>query len=140
MIYKDLKQLGFSEDYSISLNKEDNLSYIRSLSRVPVVYIIKTNKKLVRLKGSSDIIYIGMSGNLRLRIKTLFKDLIPEGYYKISFNHTAREDVMRIIKETDNKLFITYLKHDNPREMESKLLTLYRKHHIESPPLNNQRT
>lgn len=139
MPYRNLKQLNFTENYFISPNKQDNLSYVRSLPAVPGVYAIVANNNLVRLKGASDIIYIGQTKNLRNRIKTLFKYLIPENVYRITYNHTARPGLMKILNETDYNLSITFLAHNNPREVERKLLTAYCNNHIETPPLNNQR-
>jgi excinuclease UvrABC nuclease subunit len=139
MSYRNLKQLGFSNYYSISPNKENNLFYLKNIPRVSGVYIITANKKIPRLKGGSKIIYIGKTNNLRNRIKILFKHLIPENTYKISYNHTAREGLMEIINETEYSPSIIYLEYSKPKKLESKLLLAYRKCHIETPPLNNQR-
>lgn len=140
MPYNNLKQLGFTDYFQISLSdKKINLSYIRNLRRISCVYAIVADKKFSRLKGEADIVYIGQTKNIQTRVKTLFKDIIPENVYRITYNHTAREGMKKILNETDYKLYFTYLEHPEPKKIERKLLIAYCKNHIETPPLNNQR-
>ncbi|MFH0972827.1 MAG: hypothetical protein V1768_02430 [Patescibacteria group bacterium] len=142
MHYKDLKDFGFlngDNEYIIFDNKEKNLSFIKKVPNESGVYIIFANREIQRLKGKSNIIYIGKSEALRDRLKDLFMYLLPYGAYDYFRPHTARTAMMKILKETNLKLTISYIKKSNPREFESRLIVKYCNSHIEPPPLNNQR-
>ncbi len=139
MPYRNLKDLGFTKEYMISGNKEENLNFIKNAPRNSGIYIILADKDIPRLKGQSNVVYIGKSDALCDRLKNLFMYLLPYGVYDRIGPHTARKALMKIIEETDLKLSISYIKHENPRELESKLIVAYCNNHIEPPPLNNQR-
>ena len=51
---------------------------------------------------------------------------------------SSAEGMMKILNETDCKLYFTYLSHPDPKKIKLKLLTAYRNNHIETPQLNNQ--
>jgi len=82
-------------------------------------------------------LYLGKSGNLRNRLKYLLKHFLPEGFAGNWGKHTAREALSKIIKETEIIPRLCFLEHDEPRVIESKLLSAFYHNHIEAPPLNN---
>ena len=82
----------FLKDYLV--NKE----LVLSMPKVGGVYIVTTDNELERLKGKSDILYIGRSGNLRRRIKYLLKYFLPPKFAGNWGRHTAR-DALKIILE-----------------------------------------
>ena len=139
MPHRNLKDLGFTKEYIISENKEDNFNFIKRVPRESGIYVILSDKNIQRLKDQSNIVYIGESDTLCDRLRNLFMYLLPHDSFNQFGPHTARKAMMKILEETDLKLSISYIKKDNPRELESKLIVAYCNSHIEPPPLNNQR-
>jgi hypothetical protein len=139
MPYRNLKKLGFCKPTLISLEKEINQNFVLSVPCKSGVYIVMIQNNIKRLRGESNILYIGRSRNLQRRMKYLLKYFLPSDFVGNWGRHTARNAIKVIIEETDYKPEITYCVFDNYKEMESRLLQAYCKNHIEGPPLNNQR-
>jgi hypothetical protein len=139
MPYNTLKKFKLSDRVLITNNFEQNKNIVMSMPACGGVYLLTTDRELERLKGASDILYIGRSGNLRKRAKQLFKYLLPEDFADWKGKHTASVAVEKILKETSIKIFISYVTCGNYKELETELLQKYCKNHIETSPLNNQR-
>ena len=88
------------------------------------VYVIRTaNARPVgRLRGASDLIYIGQ-GNLRARLKA----------------HT-RGWLLGLIHTAVGGLEVAFARSPDPRRDEITLLFRYLTDHLELPPANNSRT
>jgi hypothetical protein len=137
----DLKKYGFKDWLEIRTDKacyNYNKELILKLPREKGVYVIKANKPIGRLKGCSDIIYVGQ-GTIRNRIQVLIRSFLPLNFREYSSKHTARESFERVARELDLKLKLSYTIVKNPRETEKQLLKAYCRDHIEPPPLNNTR-
>lgn len=139
MPYSNLQQLGFGNKFVISEDKETNKRFVESVPFKSGVYAIVADKPISRLKGKSEILYLGKTSNLRRRLKHLLKYFLPDYYVGRWGRHTARKMLKIIFEETDIKPAIVYLVHSNPRVAERKLLQGYYLTHLETPPLNNQR-
>lgn len=134
-----MRTLEFCEEAEITLDINKNKELVLAIPRKSGVYLIVGDKRIKRLSGESDVIYIGRSGNLHKRIKYLLKELLPSDFASNWGRHTAREALKKILESTDIKTRIKYSVCSNYKELETKLLQKYCKDHIEGPPLNNQR-
>jgi len=139
MPYRNLKELGFRKPQLISTDKEINKKFVLSVPRESGVYVVMVQCDIKRLRGQSNILYIGRSRNLQRRMKYLLKYFLPADFVGSWGRHTARDAIKTIITETDHKPEISYRVFSNYKDMESVLLQAYCKNHIEGPPLNNQR-
>ena len=139
MSYQILKQFKLSNKELVTKDLQKNKDFVMSVPTNSGVYIITANKELERLRGKSDILYIGRSGNLRRRMKYLLKYFLPPEFAGNWGRHTARNALKTILDETDTKVYISYVACSNYKEIETKLIQKYCKNHIETPPLNNQR-
>lgn len=90
------------------------------------IYIISTNFKFPRLKGKTDILYIGKASNLRRRLLTFPKQK----------GRTAIKRFL-ILERNGFKLLFSIKKSNHPKELEKRYLVLYEKLHLELPPLNH---
>jgi hypothetical protein len=109
---------------------------IRQVPLKPGVYIFRLiqGATLARLKGNSDIIYIGSTRKGRRTLRDRLKDhLSPRGVgYRLK----------RVINEVGSvevawRVFDT---HEGAQACERQLLKRFEKDHIELPPLNHQET
>jgi len=139
MPYTILKKFKLSKKLLVFTDKSKNKELVLSIPAVGGVYVVTANKEFERLRGGSDILYIGRTGNLRRRIKYLLKYFLPKEFAGNWGKHTARDALKTILEETDIKVFISFVECKNYKEIETLLLQKYCKNHIESPPLNNQR-
>ena len=113
---------------------------VRQVPQKPGVYIFRLIRgaTLARLKGNSDIIYIGSTKKGKRTLRDRLKDhLSPRG---------DRRDLgyrlKRVIKEVGSvevacKVFDS---HEGARACERQLLKRFEQDHIELPPLNRQET
>lgn len=98
------------------------------------VYIIRTDKSFGRLKGSSDILYIGKTntkGGFKTRMKQYFNPG-PSQLTNIRINNFLN----------NNHVFmeILFLKDNDPESLERDLLKKYMEEHLELPPFNRNST
>ena len=140
MLSKDLKKFGFSAWTKIIEDYAYNRNLILKLPKNKGTYVIRADKSISRIKGQSDIIYIGQ-GKIQSRIQQLLRSYLPINFRNYSNKHTAREAFERILNETELELEFSYVVVDTEevKEIESRLLKLYCKDHIEPPPCNNTR-
>ncbi len=139
MPYTILKKFKLSEKVQVLEDETKNKELVLLIPKLSGIYIVTANKEFERLRGKSDILYIGRTGNLRRRMKYLLKYFLPPKFAGNWGKHTARKALKTILEETDIKVYISYVTCSNYKEIETKLLQKYCKNHIESPPLNNQR-
>jgi len=138
MMSVSLKKDGFNDWLEIGSDYEHNKELVLKLRRDKGVYVIRAHKPIVRIKGESDIIYIGQ-GTIQSRIQVLLRSFLPMNFREYYAKHTAREGFERVMKETDIKLELSCAIAKDPREKERRLLMAYCNDHIEPPPLNNTR-
>lgn len=118
-----LEQFGFKEWHSMR-----HLSG----SKIPVlngVYVIKLNKQFGRLKGTSDILYIGSTGDLNQRIIV--------NYIQGSGGETTqRIHEYLFVKNYIEAVEISWVLTNEQAQLERKLKTQYDEEHHELPPWN----
>jgi len=127
---KSLKKYGFGEWYAFSIANKEKILNILPYKKG--VYILKYNSLVYRLKGKSDILYIGKTiSGLNYRINFYFNP------------GPSQETSKRINSYLKNKKFgnlkISFkvmISKDRTRELEKKLLCRYDNDHEELPPWN----
>lgn len=117
---------------STSLKKFSKwLPFVKNtLSAIPDkegLYILRINRKIGRLKGNSDILYIGKStSGLRSRLSCYFKPGKTQYTSKRVYSYLRKHVGIRIAFVIDG----------NPRKVERRLIQRYFRDHEELPPLN----
>jgi len=133
MLSKEIKQSKWQG--WLPLNKGNRIT-VKNIERVPKklrgVYIIKQNKAFRRIKGESDIIYIGQ-GKVQDRLWAITGCFFKEGK---NWHHTAKEEIYRLIREENKRLKFAFYITKKCKMLEDKFLKKYEKDHIELPPLN----
>jgi len=116
----------------------DNHEFLFQFSRDQYgVYIVRSSTEICRLKGKSDILYIG-KGKIKHRLIALLDPHFRETKRK----HSAKQDLKRLITEEGFIIYIKYLffdTNDLAKKKEKDLLKKYCLKHIEPPPLNHTR-
>lgn len=121
---------------------EQNASLVQNEThRKKGVYVVRVSKYIKRVKGKSDIVYIGR-GNLHQRVRRLLK-LFPGRVTENTKNQKvlfARLGLLSIVSHMNADVWVTYKITDNYIQLEKDLLQKYRDDHIEMPPLNRSST
>jgi hypothetical protein len=139
MLSADLKVHGFSNWIKIQTDYESNKKLVLRLPKDKGIYVVRAKVQIPRVKGDSDIIYIGQ-GVIKHRIQALLRSFLPPHFRDYMNKHTAREEFERLIREQEFELELCYvLTSEDPKAKESHLLHKYCEDHIEPPPLNNTR-
>jgi len=100
------------------------------------VYQLRTNKKFERLKGETDILYIGC-GDLYDRL-TCFEELDDVKKDDI-WLHDVRPRLRNYIRNfPDAKVEFRYITTDKHQELEKILLDDFETEHLELPPFNRK--
>jgi hypothetical protein len=107
----------------------------------PGVYIIRAPKPLNRVRGSSDVVYVGQAGGGTRRGEQGIGS--GNGNCGRLFN-TRGSDAM--IRDRIEELFpgaqflleCAFIEKDDPKKIEAKLLRAYLADHCELPPSNHQ--
>ncbi len=101
------------------------------------VYIFRSPKPLCRVRGKSDVVYIGQAGGWNRSGK--------QGIAQRVFN--TQSESAAWVRKAIEKLFQgkTFVfecsctsEHEDPKVIENKLLCAYRDTHLEIPPANHQ--
>ena len=92
----------------------------------PGVYIVRSSKSFKRLRGRTNIVYIGMAKNLRRRVATFWR----------SSGRNAKPRFEALVLAGFHLRFF-YQECQNPHDVEQKILLFYEKKHLELPPLNH---
>jgi len=118
--------------YTFSLKNKENILERSTLDIG--VYIIRTDKSFGRLKGSSDILYIGKT-NAKGGFKTRMKQYFNPGPSQLT-NIRIKNFL------SNNRVFmeISFLKNNDPESLERDLLKKYVEEHLELPPFNRNST
>ena len=93
------------------------------------VYVFKTEEQFCRLKGESNILYIGYTDNLQRRL--------IENYKKGKGGKTTQR-IRSYINDTYSEIAKIGWIENAPKEKEVELLKWYEKDHHELPPWNRQ--
>jgi len=145
MISKDFKLPSWRKWIKLTDKKkiiEENTALVQNEThRKKGVYVVRVSKSIERVKGKSDIVYIGR-GNLHQRVRRLLK-LFPERVTVNTKNQKvlfARTGLLSIVSHLNTDVWITYKITDRYIQLEKDLLQKYRDDHIELPPLNRSST
>lgn len=138
---KDLTKFGLNNWFKAD-DETTLLEELKRMKGIVGVYVVRADRPIPRLKGESDVLYIG-EGNVKNRVEELVKRFLPPSWKRnITVSHTARNDLERALDELGISIEISYVKCNSKEEakgLENKLIWIYRQDHIESPPLNNTR-
>jgi hypothetical protein len=113
---------NFKEQFKRTFSEPD----ARNISNV--VYVWSTKHPICRLRDKSNIIYIG---------KTTQSLFTRHHKYALIESQGGNFDRYKHIITNFGAINIYYLKCDNPKEAETKLLRGYFDEHLELPPLNS---
>lgn len=106
----------------------------------PGVYFLRLGNSLERLKGSSDLLYIGTTeegkGTVRARLISRFREVLTEGSVGYRLARFANEVPGACIEFAWRVL----ASHEDAMWDEAQLLKRYEDDHIELPPLNRQQS
>jgi excinuclease UvrABC nuclease subunit len=99
---------------------------IIKVPRKPGIYKIHSVDFFLRLKGETDILYIGKAQNLKNRLKTFVRG-------------KGRKAIGRFenLKKSSFKLTFSFQQCQNPKEKEKEELQKFERKHLELPPLNH---
>ena len=107
-----------------------NTKTLTSIPDEAGVYLLKYYRKFGRLKGFSDILYIGKStSGLKSRLSF---------YFKPGLTQYTSQRVSEFLKGHSG-IQISFVKNSNPRALEKRLIKEYFKYHRELPPLNRSK-
>jgi len=108
----------------------------KQLDSVSGVYIFLTDKPIPRLVGSSQILKIGQTSNLKKRMSAYFREENIENLKDKKGRQTAYR-VSKYLKTIENyRLFFIPIDETELKSKEKELLESYYALHYESPPLN----
>ena len=95
----------------------------------PGTYVLRLNRSFGRLRGQSDILYIGSTSNIYHRI--------IENYLEGRGGKTTQRIRYYIFdREYLELIEISWVTTDNPKQLEEELLKKYEEEHHELPPWN----
>ena len=127
-----LKMRGFERIGEWILNGNNNLNYNLEQQRQRCVYAFVLSDYFGRLKGCSDILYIGKTEQgLESRLKE-YKNHSGET------NKRVRRALIKLL-ESGYRVYIYAKETNDAGKEEEKLLKMYENDHLELPPLNRQR-
>ncbi|MDP3993440.1 MAG: hypothetical protein Q8P75_00475 [bacterium] len=113
------------------------------------IYFIHADFQFPRLKGKTDILYIGTSkSNLRKRLGTFIRGFKmidkllkrydwEEAIKKFQGSRKATPRSWRLSRQLKRQLYFTYEICEDCRTRENELLYEFEKKHFELPPLNH---
>jgi len=127
---RELEQAGFRRWYPLIQNGRVVEDTIEQIPNREGVYVIRLGKPIPRLKGESEILYIG-AGKIQDRLYA-----ICARFYGVEYAHTAKDELYRVIQEVAPDCWVSFTITDNHNQLEKDLLHRYSKDHIELPPLN----
>lgn len=108
---------------------------IKNIPNNSGIYIIYSDFLFPRLRGETDILYIGKGNKLRERLMTF-----PKGFVAIQQGKTyrGRKGIPRFwrLKEAGANLLFSYELSSEPEKKEQEALEVYERDHLELPPFN----
>lgn len=133
MMSNEFHQPKWSPWYPLKkLTFEENIE--KNIPNDKGIYIIKEENSVERVKGKSDIIYIGQ-GKLKDRLYAILGYFYGKSNEK-NWPHTAKKEIFRLLSEEKKNLFVSYHITRTCKNLEKELLHRYEKDHIELSPLN----
>lgn len=127
---KDLLNYGFSSWILFS-----KLAKSKSIPKKPGVYVFRLNRRFGRLKGESDILYVGHTENLEHRF--------IDNYYRGKGGKTTKRIHFYLVNKgyTDHVDVSWKLTNDKQtaKAIEEELRRKYELDHDELPPWNRQK-
>jgi hypothetical protein len=105
------------------------LNVEKQIPSVPGIYVVFSEKSFVRLRGKTNIVYIGKANNLSQRVPTLWKGTMRRA--------KERFDDLRKNTEYKNLYFRCYYPYPEPEKKEEEELKSFKRKHLELPPLNH---
>jgi predicted ATP-dependent endonuclease of OLD family len=119
-----VKEKAFEEQFHSLFTSED------ASKAINVVYVWRTEKPIPRLRGESDIIYIGKTKNSLRQRHARYASVEGSG-----LNLKRYEFILK----TYGSIWVEYLDYPNTVDVhkkEQELLSEYFERHLEYPPLN----
>ena len=107
--------------------KELTKDFVKETHQKAGVYTISSKKEFGRVKGKSNIIYIGSSNNVRKRLLKLIN---------VKKKHTANKRIEQL-KEHGISLFFGVEYSSKYKDLEHNKIETYVRKHLETPPLNH---
>ena len=137
-----LMSCGFKEFPAFEIKKCGLKKYPEFIEKLaePGVYVFCLKAQFPRLKGKTDILYIGQAGNRNGR--AIWKRLNEYRGQADAHDKRMRDDLERIPRERKSQLRLFYKFVIPPRQCgneEAKLLGEFYRDHIELPPMNMNR-
>ena len=123
---KDLKIYGF--EVWMPLDEQ----MIKSLPPEHGVYVMRLNRVFGRLKGESDILYVGSTDDLHQRI--------VNNYWRGRGGETTKRIRNYLFsKNYLSQVEVSWVVCQSPKNLEAKILERYENEHHELPPWNRQK-
>ena len=136
MLSEDARKIAtsqWSEWQVIKLNSETEQNPLKEKRGEVGIYLIRSRKGIPRLKGVSDIIYVG-KGVLRNRIGKAL------AYYRGKKRCPYYSKMLSLILlELNLDLSFSYSVTEDAKRLEGLILKEYENDHYELPPLNHVR-
>lgn len=120
-------QLDASTPSDFARGFHDFFSCTEAKDAISVVYVWVTRNPIPRLRDSSDVVYIGNTTQSLQQRHARFAE-VESG----AGNWERYEHIMK----TFGPITVNFIRSDDPREAEKRLLDLYFDAHLEMPPLN----
>ncbi len=100
---------------------------VRAIPRESGIYSIHFDTQFLRLRGKTDVLYIGRAKDLRERLLTFF----GKGERKALPRFTR-------LQELGHQLYFSIEMCDDYKKKEMDKIIFFEKQHLELPPLNRQ--
>lgn len=113
--------------------------FVDRFDAVNGVYAFRLKSEFPRLRGNSQVLYIGMCN------QNPEKNKRPGLWHRLQNYRQANDGASRRLKDVESefggrsKLEFSYVPCESPREVEIALLSDYYQRHLELPPLNRSR-
>ena len=136
MLSEDARKIAnnqWSEWQAIKLNSVPEQNPLKGMKNEVGIYLIRSRKGIPRLKGVSDIIYVG-EGKLKNRIGKAL------AYYKGQKKWPYYSPMLSLfLLELNLDLSFSYSVTEDAKRLEVLILKEYENDHYELPPLNHVR-
>lgn len=126
----------FNIDNLNNFKEIENFKNYKDLKPESGIYIFIAHKPIHRLVGTSPILKIGQTSNLKRRMSAYFREVYPVNLKNKKGRQTAYR-LSRYLSILNNYyLLFASVPEEELKTIEKKLLEQYYENHCESPPLN----